>query len=306
MNTDIKSIGTELKKRLHESTVLLDEPMSEHTTFKAGGTASLFVEAASKKDICSAIQFARSNKINYYILGRGSNVLVSDSGVSGIVIHIGKSLADIKADNTKIVAQAGAFNKQVANVALEAGLSGFEFAHGIPGSIGGAAVMNAGAYGGEFKDVCKSVTCYDPKTDEIVELNNKQAAWSYRHSAIIENKLVVLEVELELEKGSKESIKAKMDELANKRREKQPLDKPSAGSTFKRPEGHFAGKLIQDANMQGYTCGDAQVSPKHAGFIVNNGKASAAEIYQCICDVKSAVKEQFNVELECEVRLWGF
>ncbi len=303
---NFKDIAAELEKHLSKSQVLLNEPMKAHTTFKAGGNAAIFVEAGSIDDVCAAVVFAKKYQLEHYILGRGSNILVADSGICGIVVHLGKSIAHIKQVGTKITAQAGALNKQVAQVALEAGLAGFEFAHGIPGSIGGAAVMNAGAYGGEFSDVCTKVTCYDEDASKIIELSPKEAAWGYRHSAIMDKGLIVLEVELELERGNKKDIKSKMDELAQARRDKQPLDKPSAGSTFKRPKGHFAGKLIQDAHMQGYSRADAQVSPKHAGFIVNNGNASAADIYQCINDVKQAVKERFCVDLECEVRLWGF
>ena len=302
----IEALAAELEKCLEESKVLLNEPMKSHTTFKAGGCAAIFIEAKSIDDVIASVVFAKKHEIMYYILGRGSNVLVADSGIFGIVIHLGKDVSDIKQEGTKIIAQAGALNKQVAQVALDADLTGFEFAHGIPGTIGGAAVMNAGAYGGEFANVCTKVTCYDPGANKIVELTQKEAAWGYRNSAIMRKGYVVLEVELELKAGLKEEIKSKMDELAQARRDKQPLDKPSAGSTFKRPEGYFAGKLIQDANMQGHSCADAQVSTKHAGFIVNNGNASATDIHQCINDVKKAVKDKFDVNLECEVRLWGF
>lgn len=222
-----------------------------------------------------------------------------------MVIEIGKRMAHISIDGSVVQAQAGATNEAVAQAALEAGLTGYEFASGIPGSVGGAAIMNAGAYDGEFKDVAVSVSCLFPD-GTVREISAEEADWSYRHSMMSDEGLVVLGATLQLATGSKDDIRAKMDDLAQRRSSKQPLEMASAGSTFKRPEGYFAGKLIQDAGMQGHSVGDAQVSTKHAGFVVNTGNASAADVLQVIRDVQAAVKSQFGVALETEVRMWGF
>lgn len=223
----------------------------------------------------------------------------------GVVIEIGEAMAGIRIEGSCIYAQAGATNEAVAEAACKAGLSGYEFASGIPGSIGGATIMNAGAYDGEFKDVARKVTCLYPD-ESIKELNAEQADWGYRHSMMGDEGLIVLEVMLELQPDTTEAIQARMDDLAQRRASKQPLEMASAGSTFKRPTGYFAGKLIQDSGMQGHTVGGAQVSTKHAGFVVNTGNATAAEVCQVIRDVQDAVKEQFGVNLETEVKMWGF
>ena len=222
-----------------------------------------------------------------------------------MVIEIGKRMAHISIDGSVVHAQAGATNEAVAQAALEAGLSGYEFASGIPGSVGGAAIMNAGAYDGEFKDVAVSVSCLFPD-GTVREIPAEEADWSYRHSMMSDKGLVVLGATLQLAAGDKDEIRAKMDDLSQRRSSKQPLEMASAGSTFKRPEGYFAGKLIQDSGMQGHSVGDAQVSTKHAGFVVNTGNASAADVLQVIRDVQAAVADQFGVTLETEVRMWGF
>ena len=301
-------LGTLLDERLTGSCLLRDEPMSAHTSFGVGGPATLFVEAACSKDVAAAVACAQEAQVPWHVLGRGSNLLVADAGVQALVIHIGERMAGIEVDQSRahVRAQAGAPNKRVAQAAADARLSGLEFLHGIPGSMGGAAVMNAGAYGGEFEDVCTHVTCLDPASGRQVVLTRDEAGWGYRTSAIAGRGLVVLSAELTLEHGDTSAIEAMMSELAARRRDKQPLDKKSAGSTFKRPEGHFAGKLIQDAGMQGHSVGAAQVSCKHAGFVVNNGGATAAELLQCIRDVQEAVRGRCGVELEREVRLLGF
>ena len=297
-----------LAERLAGSRLLRDEPMSAHTSFGVGGPAALFVEAASPRDVATAIACAREAQLPWHVLGRGSNLLVADTGLAALVVHIGSDMAGVELDRDRgrVLAQAGASNKQVAQAAATAQLAGFEFAHGIPGTIGGAAVMNAGAYDGEFKDVCTQLTCLDPASGRTLELSREQARWGYRTSAVAERDLVVLAAELALEDGDTAAIEARMAELAARRRDKQPLDKKSAGSTFKRPEGHFAGKLVQDAGMQGHSVGAAQVSCKHAGFVVNNGTATAADLLRCIRDVQEAVRERCGVELECEVRQLGF
>ena len=222
-----------------------------------------------------------------------------------MVIEIGKRMAHISIDGSVVHAQAGATNEAVAQAALEAELTGYEFASGIPGSVGGAAIMNAGAYDGEFKDVAVSVSCLFPD-GTVREIPAEEADWSYRHSMMSDKGLVVLGATLQLAAGDKDEIRAKMDDLSQRRSSKQPLEMASAGSTFKRPEGYFAGKLIQDSGMQGHSVGDAQVSTKHAGFVVNTGNASAADVLQVIRDVQAAVADQFGVTLETEVRMWGF
>ena len=222
-----------------------------------------------------------------------------------MVIEIGERMAHISIDGSIVHAQAGATNEAVAQAALEAELTGYEFASGIPGSVGGAAIMNAGAYDGEFKDVAVSVSCLFPD-GTVREIPAEEADWSYRHSMMSDKGLVVLGATLQLAAGDKDEIRAKMDDLSQRRSSKQPLEMASAGSTFKRPEGYFAGKLIQDSGMQGHSVGDAQVSTKHAGFVVNTGNASAADVLQVIRDVQAAVADQFGVTLETEVRMWGF
>ena len=291
---------------LGDENVLIDEPMSAHTTFRVGGPADYYVTPTCIDDVKAVVDFCRSEGLKLYTIGCGSNVLVSDEGLRGAVMKIGPRMAEIETkEDGRITAQAGATNAKIAHVALECGLTGFEFAAGIPGSIGGAAIMNAGAYGGELRDVATSVTCLTD-TGEVVTLSAEEADWSYRHSKMADDGSIILSVSLKLSAGDPASIKTKMVELAQKRTDKQPLDLPSAGSTFKRPEGHFAGKLIQDAGMQGYTVGGAQVSTKHAGFVVNVGDATASDVIQVIDDVRAAVRDQFGITLEPEVRCWGF
>lgn len=303
MNTDI--LFQSLKNTFGSHAILCDEPMANHTTFRVGGPADYFVRPKNAQEIHAAIAAAQKAEMPWWIIGCGSDLLISDDGLRGVVIEIGEAMADIRIEDTCIYAQAGATNEAVAEAACKAGLSGYEFASGIPGSIGGAAIMNAGAYDGEFKDVARKVTCLYPD-GSIKELNAEQADWGYRHSMMGDEGLIVLEVMLELQPDTTEAIQARMDDLAQRRASKQPLEMASAGSTFKRPIGYFAGKLIQDSGMQGHTVGGAQVSTKHAGFVVNTGNATAAEVCQVIHDVQHAVKEQFGVNLETEVKMWGF
>lgn len=295
-----------LKDIVGGDNVLVSEPMSSHTTFRVGGPADYFVTPTSVEEVQAISSFTRESGLDLYVLGCGSNVLVSDEGLRGVVMRIGSKLAAITlGDEGRITAQAGATNAKIANTALKAGLAGFEFAAGIPGSIGGAAIMNAGAYGGELRDVATGVTCLSDK-GELACLTADEADWGYRRSRMEKDGSIVLSVDLKLSPGDPDAIRERMAELAHKRTDKQPLDLPSAGSTFKRPEGHFAGKLIQDAGMQGYTVGGAQVSNKHAGFVVNVGGATAADVMAVICAVRASVKDQFGIELEPEVRRWGF
>lgn len=288
------------------SCVLRDEPMSAHTTFKVGGPADLFVMPSTPDEVKQVLEACDAAGVPIYIVGRGSNLLVADAGLRGVVVQLAGNFAhvEVREDGT-VTASAGISNAKVASAALRASLAGFEFAAGIPGTIGGAAIMNAGAYDGEFKQVATSVTCLDASRN-LVQIGAEEACWGYRHSMMMDAGMTVLSVELQLAEGDADAIKARMDELAKRRSDKQPLELPSAGSTFKRPEGHFAGKLIQDAGLMGYAVGGAQVSTKHAGFVVNVGDASAADIAQVISDVQARVLEQTGIMLEPEVRMWGF
>lgn len=286
--------------------VLTDEPMSAHTTFRVGGPADYFVTPSTTQAVSDVAQFCRQNDVELFTVGCGSNLLVADAGLRGVVMKIGGKLGQVTVrDDGTITAGAGATNAKVARAALDVGLAGFEFAAGIPGSIGGAAIMNAGAYDGELRNVATSATCLS-REGEIKRWSAEEAQWSYRHSKMGDEGAIVLSVDLQLQPGDPGQIRERMRELAQRRSDKQPLDLPSAGSTFKRPEGHFAGKLIQDAGMQGYSVGGAQVSLKHAGFVVNTGNATAADVLQVILDVQEAVYAQFAIELQPEVRMWGF
>ncbi|MDD5807374.1 MAG: UDP-N-acetylmuramate dehydrogenase [Eggerthellales bacterium] len=283
--------------------VWFEEPLQFHTTFQIGGPAEVFVKPRSFEEVSALVALAHAGGVPMRVLGNGSDLLVSDQGVRGMVLCILDNLSRIAISDTTLEAQAGATNKQVASAALEARLEGFEFAEGIPGTIGGAAIMNAGAYGGEFCDVCVALTCVD-EAGRIVTVKREDAEWGYRHSMMDDAGLVVLAATLQLAYGDPCAIQARMDDLAARRREKQPLDMPSAGSTFKRPEGYFAGKLIQDSGLQGYSVGGAQVSTKHAGFVVNAGGATASDVWGLIQDVQREVNRQFGVFLEPEVRYW--
>ena len=281
--------------------ILLNEQMSKHTTFRVGGPADIFISIKTVKEAEKIIRLLCDFNTPFFIIGNGSNLLVKDEGFRGVIIEIGKDFSDISIEEDRIVASAGALLVKVANEAYKAGLSGLEFASGIPGCLGGGVFMNAGAYGGELKDVITSVKMLNIKNGEIVTKNCEEMKFSYRHSIAKEEPYLILEATLQLVKGDKEAIKQRMDELKEQRTTKQPLEYPSAGSTFKRPEGYFAGKLIQDAGLKGYTVGGAQVSTKHSGFVVNIGNATAADILTLISDVERIVYEKFEVKLEPEV-----
>ena len=302
---DHEKLGTMLNTFFGEGRVLANELMSRHTTFSIGGPAEYLVQPRDADEVREAVEAARAAEAPVHIIGCGSNVLVSDAGLPGLVIKIGPQMAAVSVEGERVRAQAGATNEQVAQAALEAGLSGYEFASGIPGSIGGAAIMDAGAYDGEFRDVCTEVTCLTPDGEVVVVLA-EDADWGYRHSMMMDRGYIVLEAVLKLTPADRGQIRERMDDLARRRADKQPLELPSAGSTFKRPEGYFAGKLIQEAGMRGHTVGGAQVSQKHCGFVVNVGGASAADVLQVIHDVQEAVRDTAGVNLEPEVRLWGF
>lgn len=292
----------ELKKIAGEENVLFDEPMSRHTTFRAGGNADYYVTPCDEKQIVAIRALCTENNIPYYIIGNGSNLLVRDKGFSGVIIEIGSRYSSIQVDGNRITAQAGARLTQIAMKAMEASLTGMEFAHGIPGSLGGAVTMNAGAYGGEMKDILMKVKVLD-QSGNMKMLTVEELALGYRHSVIPEKNYIVLEAEIMLREGDAGTIRATMEELAARRKEKQPLEYPSAGSTFKRPEGYFAGKLIQDAGMKGYTRGGAMVSEKHSGFVINFNHATAQDIIDVIRDVQDKVNEKYGVSLETEVKI---
>ena len=294
-----------LKNVITKGTVLTEEPMSRHTSFQIGGPAEIFVQPATGDEVRQAICLAKEEQIPFFVVGNGSNLLVSDDGFRGMIVQIGRNLQEISVEDNVIYAQAGALLSRVSKTALEHGLTGMEFAAGIPGSLGGAVAMNAGAYGGEMKDILTDAEVLTPD-GEIKILSLEELDLSYRHSCIFDEDYIVLSVHLQLEQGDTTVIRNRMDELARARREKQPLEYPSAGSTFKRPEGYFAGALIQDAGLKGYTVGGAQVSEKHSGFVINRGGATAEEVLFLIKQVQKKVKSRFGVTMEPEVRMVGF
>ncbi len=287
-----------------EQRALLEEPMSKHTTFRVGGPADYFLIPETAEEVVKLVALCKEEKIPFYIIGNGSNLLVSDAGYAGAIIQIGRRMNEISVEGTTIKAQAGALLSAIGNKALDHSLGGFEFAAGIPGCLGGACVMNAGAYGGEMKDILKSVTVLNTK-GQIEELPAEDLELGYRTSLIGKRGDIVLEAKMELTEKDPEEIKALMDDLRQKRMEKQPLEYPSAGSTFKRPEGYFAGKLIQDAGLKGFQVGGAQVSEKHSGFVINKDHARAADIDSLMRQVSKKVEEKFGVPLEAEVKRLG-
>lgn len=291
------------KELLGENNVLLNEPMSAHTTFRIGGAADIFLTPDSTESVCKAVETARKSGMPYYIIGNGSNLLVKDNGFRGIIIQIYKNLSYINVEGNIITAGAGALLSAVARKALDNSLTGMECLSGIPGTVGGAVCMNAGAYGGEIKDVVVSSKAFINGNVETID--NAASEFGYRTSRIMREGMIVLETTFKLEKGNYDEIRAKMHELAQQRNSKQPVELPSAGSTFKRPEGYFAGKLIDDSGLRGYSVGQAQVSPKHCGFVVNNGGATAKEVLELIDHVQKTVYNKFGVMLEPEVRIIG-
>lgn len=301
----MNNILEELEKIAGKKNVLTKEPMKKHTTFRTGGEADYFVTVQEENVLPELRTYLEKNKIPYYVIGNGSNLLFPDEGYTGVIIQIGRFPDDIRISDTAVTAGAGVKLSLLANRAYQAGLTGMEFAAGIPGTVGGAVVMNAGAYGGEMKDILVQAKVMDAQGN-IFRLSRDELDLSYRHSIIPEKAFIVLEADFLLQHGNPEEIKAVMNALAAKRREKQPLEYASAGSTFKRPEGYFAGKLIEDAGLRGYRVGDAQVSEKHCGFVVNRGEATAKDVAQLISDVQNRVMDEFGVKLEPEVRMIGF
>lgn len=284
--------------------IMFDEPMKNHTSFKIGGTADVMIIPSSEDELVSAVKLCRENDVEYYIMGNGTNLLVKDGGMRGAVIKINEGLNKVDVDGNKVYCQAGALITGVSRVALIHSLTGFEFANGIPGTIGGAVTMNAGAYGGEVKDVIIRVRAID-KDNNIVEYTNSEMNFRYRGSRVVDEGLIVLSMEMELKPGNYDEIDAIMKDLTLKRTSKQPLELPSAGSTFKRPEGYFAGKLIDDAGLRGLRYRGAQISEKHCGFVVNVDNATCEEVIHLISVVQKTVRDKFGVELEMEIKLIG-
>lgn len=283
--------------------VMVREPMSRHTTFRTGGPADLLVQPEAEQ-IAPILEVCRNEEIPWTVIGNGSNLLVGDGGIRGVVLEIGKQMSDVVIEGTVITAGAGAMLSSIASRAAAAELTGMEFASGIPGSLGGAVVMNAGAYGGEMKDILQKVTVLTPD-GTVQTLSVKELELSYRHSIIPEKGYLVISAVLKLQAGNADEIQSIMDDLKEKRVSKQPLEYPSAGSTFKRPEGYFAGKLIQDAGLRGFRVGGAQVSEKHCGFIINRDQATSTDICQLMQQVSEIVYEKFGVRLEPEVKKIG-
>ena len=288
-----------------ESQVLVKEPLKRHTTFRIGGPAVYFVMPTAYEAVKDTVEVCREMQMPYYILGNGSNLLVSDEGYQGVIIQLFKNMNQISLEGDLVKAQAGALLTKIAHEAAREELTGLEFASGIPGTVGGAMVMNAGAYGGEMKDVVERVLVLT-EDGSLRWLEKQELELGYRTSVIARKGYVVLEVLLRLEKGEKALIEARMEELKEARVSKQPLEYPSAGSTFKRPEGYFAGKLIMDAGLRGFRIGGAQVAEKHCGFVINRGEASAQNVLDLVDHVRREVKQQFGVDLEMEVKMLGF
>ncbi|MCR5792228.1 MAG: UDP-N-acetylmuramate dehydrogenase [Lachnospiraceae bacterium] len=302
METNIKESLIEL---LGEEAVKIAEPMENHTTFRIGGPSDYFVEPTTVEQLAKVLSLCKENQISYYILGNGSNLLVGDKGYRGVMIHIGNNMAKytVKEDGT-VTAQTGVLLSKLAMDVANAGFKGFEFAAGIPGNLGGAVTMNAGAYGGEIKDCIVKATVMK-EDGEVVTLSKEDLQLGYRTSIIQKEQLIVLEAEFQFEKGDKTAILEEINRLNTQRREKQPLNYPSAGSTFKRPEGYFAGKLIMDAGLRGFRVGGVQVSEKHCGFVVNDQNGTALDVRKLMEEVDRIVYEKEGVHLEPEVRFVG-
>lgn len=293
----------DLQRIAGEERCFAEEKMSSHTTFRVGGPAEYYVRPR-RIQVAEIVALCQAYDVPWLVIGNGSNLLVGDRGIRGLVLELGQEAAIVTVEDNVIKAQAGALLSATAREAAKCSLTGMEFASGIPGTIGGAVVMNAGAYGGEMSQIVRKATVLTPKGVEK-ELSLEELDFGYRHSSIPEHHYIVLDVELSLQQGDAQQIQERMAELRSQRLQKQPLEYPSAGSTFKRPEGYYAGRLIQDAGLRGYRVGDAQVSEKHCGFVINRGQATAAEIRQLISDVQKQVEAQFGIRLDTEVRFQG-
>lgn len=301
---DLEALAWRLRQVVGEDGVRVDEPLSEHTTFKIGGPAALYVMPDDFAEVAEVLSACRMEGVPWFVLGAGSDLLVSDDGYPGVIVALAEDLLGVGVEGHTISCQAGVPLREASEMACELGLTGLEFACGIPGTVGGACYMNAGAYDGSVADVLESVRVIDAEGSSR-ELGVDELDLGYRTSRIASEGMVVLGATFRLRRADPSAIRERMDELTRRREEKQPLDVPSAGSTFKRPEGHFAGKLISDAGLMGYRVGGAQVSTKHAGFVVNVGGATAADVRAVIAHVQDEVERQLGVRLEPEVRLLG-
>ncbi len=281
-----------------------DEPMKYHTTFEIGGPCDFMVIPDSYESVRKLVEFLRANKIKFMVIGNGSNLLIKDTGIRGVVIKIAENLSELEFKDDILKVQAGAQLTKTSKAAIEKSLAGMEFSSGIPGNIGGAITMNAGAYGGEIKDICVSVKAINPD-NEIVDIPAEDMNFRYRRSRVHDEGLIVLEATFKLEHGNYDEIHAVFEDLDFRRSSKQPLDHPSAGSVFKRPEGYYAGKLVDDCGLRGYRYKNAMVSEKHCGFIVTDGESSFEEVINVIQHVQKTVKERFGVDLETEIRIIG-
>ena len=305
---DIERVSNDLEKIIsEESVILVNEPMSKHTSFKIGGNADIFIKAKTEEDIKQILKYSEGNNIPLTIVGNGSDLLVKDGGIRGIVVKVDIDIFEIEKINDEdyiVTVGAGVKNGYVAQKLLIDEIEGFEFASGIPGSIGGALRMNAGAHGGEMKDIVLETMCMD-KQGNICVLSNEEQEFEYRNSIFKLNKYIILSTKLKLKKGIYKEIKEKMDEYANWRKEHQPIEYPSAGSTFKRGTDFITAKLIDECGLKGYSIGDAEVSTKHAGFVINKGKAKAKEVIDLIEYIKEKVADKFGKEIELEVQIIG-
>ena len=298
------NIYEELRKIVSEDQILKDEPMDKHTKFRAGGKADYLVMPSNEEQVRDLVLLLKKENVPYYVMGNGSNLLVRDQGFKGVIIQIARKMNQIRVEGETIYAQAGALLSKIAAQALGEGLTGFEFASGIPGTLGGAVMMNAGAYGGEMKQVIVNA-CVLTSAGEIAVIPADLMELGYRTSVFAKNQDIILSAQLKLEYGNEAVIREYMDELKEQRVSKQPLEYPSAGSTFKRPEGYFAGKLIQDAGLRGFQVGGAQVSEKHCGFVINKDHATATDILSLMEQVSDKVEAKFGVRLEPEVKIIG-
>jgi len=301
---DLQKIYEIMKKFLSENEIKLNEPMKYHTSFRIGGPADIMVLPTNQEQVKNIVKICRDYGIPFFVMGNGTNLLVRDEGIRGVVIKLAQNFNDAQVHKNIVKCKAGMSLSMAAKIALENSLSGLEFAHGIPGTIGGAAVMNAGAYDGEMADVIRKVTVLD-LDGNVYELPKSQLEYGYRTCNLQNGDRILLEVELELKPGNYDDIKRKMEDFSLRRKAKQPLNLPSAGSAFKRPPGNYAGALIEQAGLKGYRIGDAMISDKHAGFIVNIGNATFEDVMKLIKYVQKQVKEKFNVELESEIKILG-
>lgn len=296
--------GSYASKILDINNILYNEPMKEHTSFKVGGPADIFIEPDGTEELKKAITSLKEHNIPYYIIGNGSNLLVSDKGLRGAVVKLGEKFSRVELDGERVISECGILLSTLSKIAAKNSLTGMEFASGIPGALGGAVTMNAGAYGGEMKDIVEWVEVLDPEL-RLKRLQGAEMGFGYRKSVIEPRGYIAISCCLRLKQGNPEVINRIMADLTERRKTKQPLHLPSAGSTFKRPEGYFAGKLIEDSGLRGFSVGGAQVSELHCGFVVNNGNATARDVYDVIRHVQKTVFEKFNIRLETEVKMLG-